>query len=264
MPDRKQHQKNDPPQNEHDPFALGMTCSGDKVIDLSPELDAFQFGFFREYLAGMVMEIGAGPGRTIDMTLNVDSVTDLTVIEPSDHFHALLQKRFAGLPRLTLIKSETHEIRERFRHHFNAIYSLDVMEHVADDRAFLEDCLAMLKPGGYFIAQVPAFQCLFSRLDRNIGHYRRYDRAMMHRLVEGLPVSIEKCVYHNMIGLLASFFVVKLGRIEFQSGPRQRDRFLRLYTLYSRYIIPLVRVIEKRIPVPFGLNITVVLQKNAP
>jgi hypothetical protein len=39
---------------------------------------------------------------------------------------------------------------------------------------------------------VPALQALYSNLDRNIGHYRRYDKAMVRRLIAGLGVRVEK------------------------------------------------------------------------
>jgi hypothetical protein len=51
---------------------------------------------------------------------------------------------------------------------------------------------------------VPALQALYSNLDCNIGHYRRYDKAMVRRLIVGLGVRVEKLQYNNLLGVLAS------------------------------------------------------------
>ena len=53
---------------------------------------------------------------------------------------------------------------------------MDVIEHVPDDVAFLDDiCRRPLTGDGtWFLMTVPSFQSLFSSHDRFLGHYRRY------------------------------------------------------------------------------------------
>jgi SAM-dependent methyltransferase len=50
----------------------------------------------------------------------------------------------------------------------------DVLEHIADDRAFLDQVRARLVPGGHLYLTVPAFQALWSAEDELVGHHRRY------------------------------------------------------------------------------------------
>jgi len=57
----------------------------------------------------------------------------------------------------------------------DVVLSLDVIEHLEDDRAALTEAARVLRPGGAAAVMVPAFKLLWSRShDDAIGHYRRY------------------------------------------------------------------------------------------
>src|SRR5665648_350471 len=59
------------------------------------------------------------------------------------------------------------------------LYALNVMEHVEDDRAVLRKCRSKLRIGGQLLAYVPALQVLYSSMDRQVGHHRRYTRRSL-------------------------------------------------------------------------------------
>lgn len=64
----------------------------------------------------------------------------------------------------------------------------DVIEHVPDDHALLQGVVERMKPGANLIVTVPADMKLWSPHDVAMGHYRRYDLAMLDRAVERLPL----------------------------------------------------------------------------
>src|SRR6185295_15355785 len=66
---------------------------------------------------------------------------------------------------------------------FDALVALDVVEHLADDAAFLRAAAAALRPGGLFFVSVPAFPHLFSRWDQRLHHHRRYTRRTLAAVV---------------------------------------------------------------------------------
>ena len=66
---------------------------------------------------------------------------------------------------------------------WDALVALDVVEHLADDRAFLRAAAAALKPGGLLFVSVPAFPHLFSRWDERLHHHRRYTRRGLASVV---------------------------------------------------------------------------------
>lgn len=64
----------------------------------------------------------------------------------------------------------------------------DVIEHVPDDRALLAAAVAPMSAGSVLIVTVPADMRLWSPHDEALGHYRRYDAAMLSSVLAGLPL----------------------------------------------------------------------------
>jgi len=58
--------------------------------------------------------------------------------------------------------------------HYDAVFLLDVIEHIRDDSAFLTAALRHLRQGGLVVVNVPAGMLLFSDYDRVQGHVKRY------------------------------------------------------------------------------------------
>jgi SAM-dependent methyltransferase len=56
---------------------------------------------------------------------------------------------------------------------------LDVIEHLTDPVAALEEAARALSPGGHVVVNVPAHQWLWSAADESLGHVRRYDRRLL-------------------------------------------------------------------------------------
>lgn len=60
---------------------------------------------------------------------------------------------------------------------------MDVLEHVEDDRALLDQYLPLVRPGGRCFITVPAFQFLWSAHDVFLEHKRRYTLAQLEKTV---------------------------------------------------------------------------------
>lgn len=74
--------------------------------------------------------------------------------------------------------------RERISPAYDLLFLLDVLEHIEDDRGFLEAARAHLSSEGYILLNVPAHQWLFSCYDQAAGHERRYDREQLKELLQ--------------------------------------------------------------------------------
>ena len=64
---------------------------------------------------------------------------------------------------------------------FDVIGAFDVIEHIKEDNAVLEQMHAALKPGGGLIVTVPQHRWLWSKTDDAAYHMRRYERGEMER-----------------------------------------------------------------------------------
>lgn len=68
----------------------------------------------------------------------------------------------------------------------------DVIEHVPDDVEFLRTIVAsgLVAPGTRLLISVPAFQSLWTRHDVFLGHYRRYNRALLKRSAQAADLAV--------------------------------------------------------------------------
>ena len=57
---------------------------------------------------------------------------------------------------------------------FDTILYISVLEHIEKDTEELEIALTKLKKNGHIIICVPAHNYMYSKFDKEIGHYRRY------------------------------------------------------------------------------------------
>jgi SAM-dependent methyltransferase len=66
---------------------------------------------------------------------------------------------------------------------FDCVVATDVLEHIADDYAAFEKLVQLVNPGGILLITVPAGPWLYGFHDESLGHYRRYSRGQLARLV---------------------------------------------------------------------------------
>lgn len=131
------------------------------------------------------------------------------------------------------------------------LYTLNVLEHIEDDIAALQICYKKIKPGGRILIYVPAFQILYSSMDRNVGHFRRYNRAELSKKVRESGFEIIKNEYVDCAGFLASLLFKILGN---KSGTINRSALI----FYDRYVFPLSRLGDKIFDRVFGKNVFIV------
>ncbi len=87
---------------------------------------------------------------------------------------------------------------------FDVASALDVIEHVDDDLAVLQEAYRVLRPGGHLVVTVPAFMFLWSNNDVINAHKRRYTaKELKTRLIQA-GFEVKRLSYNN-------FFVFPLA-----------------------------------------------------
>ena len=66
----------------------------------------------------------------------------------------------------------------------------------------------------------PAYNFLYSSFDKNVGHYRRYNKKMIKN-IKPKNLSIEKCYYLDSIG----FFLNLINKIFLKRNPKKKRFF---------------------------------------
>ncbi|MCB0405352.1 MAG: class I SAM-dependent methyltransferase [Bdellovibrionales bacterium] len=69
-----------------------------------------------------------------------------------------------------------------WKERWDAIFMLDVVEHLEDDQRALCEVYQALRPGGLLVLTAPAFQRLWSHNDVFVGHKRRYTKKRFDAL----------------------------------------------------------------------------------
>ena len=119
----------------------------------------------------------------------------------------------------------------------DCIYSLNVLEHITDDEAVLRAWGRKLKPSGQVFVYVPAFQVLYTSMDRKVGHVRRYTRGELQRKLERAGLRVTRSRYADSIGFAATL-VYKLA------DKGQGDINPRMLKLYDRAVFPLSALLD--------------------
>lgn len=134
------------------------------------------------------------------------------------------------------------------------IYTLNVLEHIEDENAILRDLYNKLKPGGRLLIYVPAFQILYSSMDRKVGHYRRYTRRSLSEAVRDAGFKVGKSHYVDSIGYLVTLVYKMVGD---DSG----DVNKRALRIYDRFLFPLNLIFDKVMGSFIGKNIFLIAKK---
>ena len=97
-----------------------------------------------------------------------------------------------------------------------AVGIFDVIEHVQDDHRFLGEIKRYLMPGGLCFIAVPAYQWLWSNEDVDVGHFRRYTRKSLKKLVKecGLEV-VYSSYFFSILPLPIALFRTIPSRLGF-------------------------------------------------
>ena len=190
-----------------------------------------------------VVDFGAGIGTFAKAISNDGFIVQC--IEPDNlQLNLILDAGLSGLPSLDCIEENSIDM----------LYSLNVLEHIEDDIAALKSCYKKIKPGGRLLIYVPAFQVLFSSMDRNVGHFRRYTRNILSEKVNAVGFNVIKNEYVDCAGFFASLLFKVIGN---KSGTVNRKALI----AYDRYVFPLSRLADTVFNRILGKNVFLVAQK---
>jgi SAM-dependent methyltransferase len=84
---------------------------------------------------------------------------------------------------------------------FDCVVAVEVIEHVADDEAFVREIHRVLRPGGQFLATTPNGD---ARPNTNPDHKRHYKRAELHAILSryfpivGVEYAIRDGFFHSL------------------------------------------------------------------
>ncbi len=121
---------------------------------------------------------------------------------------------------------------------FDFIYSLNTLEHIFDDIKTLKQINLHLYDNGKLFLYLPAFNWLFSSMDKKTGHYRRYDKHDIKKKLENSGFSIEKIKYCDFLGVIITLIYILKDKIRDNKGDINKFQ-IKVYDiifLFSRFL----------------------------
>jgi SAM-dependent methyltransferase len=155
------------------------------------------------------LDAGCGSGRNM---VELHAFGEVTGVEPSPASLALAEER--GVGRVVQASIDSMPFDDAG---FDAAVTLDVIEHVDDDRAALRELRRVVRPGGFLIVTVPAYQWLWSEHDDRNLHRRRYTRKTLLAAAREAGWEAVRTSYFNTLLLPVAVAVRLLEKVR----PRQ-------------------------------------------
>ena len=192
--------------------------------------------FFNE-LRGRVIEIGAGIGQMTELLKKLPNIEFLQCVESNFDISNIFRRNF---PLQPLINGTIQDIKTD---DWNAVISVNVLEHIFDDKAELKIYYEKLKrKNGTLNLFVPARPEIYSIIDKNFGHYRRYTKKEIIKKLTVAGFKIEKIRYFNIIGYFAWWFNFRIMKKKSFDAKSVR--------LFDKLFFPPIYFLESRILTP--------------
>jgi SAM-dependent methyltransferase len=209
---------------------------------------------FATSIRGTIAEVGIGHGSYARRLAGTAGYTGLD-IDPEAVADA--RRRFPAGRFMTADIARRDMIEPIGLGSFDTVLCFNVLEHLRPDRAAAANLLDLLRPGGRLLLFVPAFQRLYGDLDRLAGHERRYDKAMVRALFDGLPARLRRAEYVNPVGGIGWWLNSRVRHDDLDGAAvNAQIRF------FTRFILPVSRALTPLTKNVFGQSMVVEAERS--
>ena len=166
----------------------------------TPQYLSWMTQLLRPHLGDTILELGAGIGNIAGRLMGRRLQYVATDKNPL-YLHAL-RNRFLRTPNVSVLKLDPDQPNDfsSVGQVFDTVLCLNVLEYVADPGAVIDCAAELLKPNGSLIILAPQGQALFGRLDKTLGHRRRFSQRQLRALLEQRGFTINRAYQLNKIG----------------------------------------------------------------
>lgn len=203
------------------------------------------------FLKFPALEIGSGIGNLSSHLLSKDKMI------LSDNDKGLvrhLKKKFVGQKNVNIINLDITRKPTQHKGIFASVIAVNVLEHIEDDHQALLHINQLLRKKGKLLMLVPAKQFAYTQLDKELGHFRRYEKEGLAKKLENSGFTINSIHYFNVVGLLSWMVRDKVERKSIALKTYQIKLF--------DFIVPFLRLVEKVFKPPIGISLVVIATKH--
>jgi SAM-dependent methyltransferase len=202
-----------------------------------------------------ILEAGCGTGGNLEMFSQFGKVS---AFEPDAMAFSRSQAKKIGEIRQGSLPNDIPYPAGSF----DLVAALDVLEHVDQDKQSLESLLRFIKPGGWLLITVPAFQGLWSVHDILHHHKRRYSKARLLALFQNPDIRIELLSHFNTwlfpLALMFRWYKKLMKKQDSREDSVPPTPINRLFA----GIFSSERFLIGKIPLPVGLSLVLLAKKT--
>jgi SAM-dependent methyltransferase len=234
---------------ETDPVGL-------KTLELFSDTRQFNRWMYDQiapFCKGHILEIGSGIGNISDFLLRDHEEVTLSDVNPV--YCRRLEQTFGdrhslrGIYPVDLAVPDVERSYPRLVGAFDTVVALNVVEHIEDHELAIRNARKLLKAGGGAVVLVPAYRWLYNPLDKELGHFRRYNRRSLSELLSGQHLEVMHTQYFNAAAVPGWWISGSLFRMkEIKSGP------LNIYD----GLVPVLKLADRLAGRRFGLSVIAV------
>jgi len=227
---------------------LNILAQADNYLSL-------QIQTIKPFLGKRLLELGAGIGNHTRYFVK-NNFNLIITNEFNKEFCTILKNTFGN--KIEVFNIDLNNIEDKSDYlkskNIDTIVAINVLEHIDKDAHCLKVLSDILATNGRIVLIVPASKILYSRIDKEYGHFRRYNKTDFIKYASMLNLDIEKVSYFNIIGWIGWFITAKVFKAVKIEG---------LGLKYFNRLLPYICKIESILPViPCGLSLLVVLRKT--
>ncbi|MDJ0706563.1 MAG: class I SAM-dependent methyltransferase [Leptolyngbyaceae cyanobacterium MO_188.B28] len=200
------------------------------------------FSQIQPHLKGKVLEIGCGGGNFTELI--AQGCPQLVAIDINPDFVAQTKARLKYCSNTTVLAADATTLE--WSQSFDAIILLDVLEHIADDVALLQRLSQWLTPNGVLILKTPAIQQLYNRLDKAVGHHRRYTQETLQQALTDAAFVNSRIWPFNLAGIPGWWLN---GAVLGKKVPSRQQ------VGWFDSCVPMFRAMESKLGCPIGLSL---------
>ena len=135
---------------------------------------------------------------------------------------------------------------------------MDVIEHVEDPSNLIHEARNSLNKDGKILINVPAFQHLYSKFDRDVGHIKRYTKTTFLEIVKEIPKNKINFFYYDSIGYFMSLISKIIFSLNSSYKGNYKKNFRQKIALWD-LLIPLSKVLDRILFKKIGKSLFIII-----
>lgn len=192
-----------------------------------------------------ILDFGAGTGFFLEKFRAIGAAVD--AVEQDEDFQGVLRPLAGKL---------WSDIRHVPNESFDFAYTVNVLEHILEVDEACAHLARVLKPNRKLFIFVPAHKILWTSLDDEVQHVRRFDRRSLQLLLERAGFRVEHMKYFDSLGFPAALGVRILELVNlFRYGSGSVG-------FYDHYLFPVSQQLDRLLKGTIGKNLIAIATRT--